>query len=143
MHLRCGRIIKPVLLKNSNNLPWIDKAYVGLSRKRDALFSKAIKFERDCGCRSETIWQHYKSIRNACEFLAIPIRSGQQIYKKFRNNGELILDERREGSKRPTLDVYQVTQIKDWLDEDCTMTLTGRGMGFQTSYGELSLYKRR
>ena len=48
--------IKKILLKNSNNLPWIDKAYFGLSRKRDALFSKAIKFERECGCISESIW---------------------------------------------------------------------------------------
>ena len=33
------------------------------------LRTKAIKFERECGYRSQSIWQHYKTIRNACTSL--------------------------------------------------------------------------
>ena len=52
--------IKTVPLKSSNNFPWIDKSYIGLSNKRDALFNKARKY------RSDLDWESYKKIRNKC-----------------------------------------------------------------------------
>ena len=52
--------IKTVPLKSSNNFPWIDKSYIGLSNKRDALFNKARKYGSDLD------WESYKKIRNKC-----------------------------------------------------------------------------
>ena len=51
--------IKTVPLKSSNNFPWIDKAYIGLSNKRDVLF-KAQKYGSGLDLES------YKKIRNKC-----------------------------------------------------------------------------
>ena len=51
---------KTVPLKASNNFPWIDKNYIGLSIKRDALYYKATKYG------SNLFWENYKKIRNKC-----------------------------------------------------------------------------
>ena len=73
--------LKRVNLKNSNNLPWIDKAYIKLSQYRDALFYKALDFEKNFECRSELIWKDYKDTRNACSTLFF--KSKSSYFKNF------------------------------------------------------------
>ena len=40
-----------------------------------------------------------EAMKNACLTLQIPVRSGQRIYQKYRENGELVPNEQRGGYK--------------------------------------------
>ena len=66
---------KTVPLKASNNFPWIDKNYIGLSIKRDALYYKATKYG------SNLFWENYKKIRNKCS--SIFHKNKSSYFKNF------------------------------------------------------------
>ena len=70
--------LKEVPLKKSNKIPWIDKAYTCLTKKRDILLNK-------CNLSySSVLFEEYKKIRNKCTSL---FHSNKSLYfKNFCNN---------------------------------------------------------
>ena len=64
------------------------------------------------------------SMTVACRILNIPVRTGQRIYQKYRNDGELIPDLKRGGYKKQILSKQQIEVIRNWIDDDPTLTLS-------------------
>jgi len=64
------------------------------------------------------------TMKNACLTLKIAVRTGHKIYEKYRMNGELVPNLQRGGYKMRTFTHEQIQQIRTWIDEDCTLSLS-------------------
>ena len=78
---------KQVPSKKSNNSPWIDKSYTSLSKKRDAVYLKAISCKNNDITTSKSLWSEFKILRNKCTNLFYGKKSS--YFKHFINTNEL------------------------------------------------------
>ena len=77
---------KQVPSKKSNNSPWIDKSYTSLSKKRDAVYLKAISCKKDI-IKSQSLWSEFKLLRNKCTNLFYGKKAA--YFRNFINTNDL------------------------------------------------------
>ena len=65
-----------------------------------------------------------KSMELACDVLKIDVRSGQRFYKEYKDHGELLPALPRGGNRLKLLNDEQIEQVRSWIDDDCTISLS-------------------
>lgn len=71
--------LKSISVKSFNNMPWIDKEFVMMAKKRDSLYARAIRNKN-----LTQIWEQFKAFRKKCALLYS--KNKAIYYNNFINN---------------------------------------------------------